>query len=191
MQNREKTMAIMIVLILTVSMGATMVTVNAHTPSWTIIDYAYISVAPNPVGVGQTVAVCMWVDYPFSGALITNDIRRHDYTLTITKPDQTKETKTWPVITDTTGVQYLQYTPDQAGNYTFKFDYPQQNYTWSGTWSGDTFLAASTSITLTVQQEPIAAAIDSYPLPTEYWTRPIEGQNTYWYTLASNWLGSP
>jgi hypothetical protein len=33
--------------------------------------------------------------------------------------------------------------------------------------------------------------INSYPLPTEYWTRPIEGQNNYWYTVASNWLGAP
>jgi hypothetical protein len=28
-------------------------------------------------------------------------------------------------------------------------------------------------------------------MPTEYWARPIEGQNTYWYAISSNWLGSP
>ena len=96
-------------------------------------------------------------------------------------------------------MQFIQYTPDQFGNYTFKFDYPSQNYTWTTATSpganslyyGDMWLGASKSITLTVQQEPIPAALDSYPLPTEYWTRPIEGQNTYWYSLASNWLGSP
>ena len=27
------------------------------------------------------------------------------------------------------------------------------------------------------------------PLPTAYWTRPIYGENTDWYTIASNWLG--
>jgi hypothetical protein len=43
---------------------------------------------------------------------------------------------------------------------------------------------------LTVQQQPLPPAINSYPLPTAYWTRPIEGQNTYWYTIASNWLGA-
>ena len=31
---------------------------------------------------------------------------------------------------------------------------------------------------------------DSYPLPTEYWTRPIYGENPYWYTVSSNWLGT-
>ena len=25
-------------------------------------------------------------------------------------------------------------------------------------------------------------------VPTEYWTRPIEGQNDQWYTVSSNWL---
>ena len=43
------------------------------------------------------------------------------------------------------------------------------------------------SETFTVQQEPLQTI--NYPLPTEYWTRPIEGQNTNWYTIASNWLG--
>jgi hypothetical protein len=184
-------MAIMIVLLLTFSMSSTILIVNAHTPIWTVIDYAYISVAPNPVGVGQTVAVCMWVDYPFNGATTTNDIRRHDYTLTITKPDGTTETKTWPVVTDTTGVQYFQYTPSETGNYTFNFHYPQQNYTWSGAYNGDVFLAADASTTLAVTDELIPSPIDSYPLPTEYWTRPIEGQNTYWFSISSNWLGAP
>jgi hypothetical protein len=27
-------------------------------------------------------------------------------------------------------------------------------------------------------------------LPTEYWTRPIYGENPYWWTISSNWLGS-
>jgi hypothetical protein len=26
-------------------------------------------------------------------------------------------------------------------------------------------------------------------MPTEYWTRPIEGQNTDWWAISSNWLG--
>ena len=28
------------------------------------------------------------------------------------------------------------------------------------------------------------------PLPTEFWSRPIEGQNTDWYQVSSNWLNS-
>ena len=140
----------------------------------------------------------MWVDAPVVGATLGNDIRRHDYTLTITKPDGKIETQTWPVIGDTTGVQYYRYTPDQVGNYTFVFNYPGQTYTWTSStvganiaYTGDVYTAANATKTIAVQQDPIPGTIDSYPLPTEYWTRPIEGQNTYWYTIASNWLGSP
>ena len=42
-----------------------------------------------------------------------------------------------------------------------------------------------------VQQEPLTSPVLSYPLPTEYWTRPIEGQNTDWYSISSNWLNPP
>ncbi len=41
-----------------------------------------------------------------------------------------------------------------------------------------------------MQQEPIPTLPDSYPLPTAYWTRPIYSENTYWYTISSDWLGT-
>jgi hypothetical protein len=192
--QKSKTMAIMIALFLTLSMSASMMlqsSVGAHSPPWITVSYAYLSVAPNPVGVGQTVDVCMWVDTAMPSAALGNDIRRHDYTLTITKPDGTTLTQTWGIINDPTGVQFYTYAPDQVGNYTFFFSYPQQTYTWSGTYQNDIFLASNRTQYLTVQQNPLPAPIDSYPLPTEYWTRPIEEQNTYWYTIASNWLSAP
>jgi hypothetical protein len=192
--TKNKTAAIAIAIFLMVIMTSSIAFVpntSAHSPAWTVVSYAYIVAAPNPVGVGQTVSVVFWIDDPLPGSTVSNDIRRHDYSLTITKPDETTELHTWAVISDSTGMQYYQYTPDQVGNYTIKFNYPQQNYTWSGAYQGDVFLGASKTITLTVQEEQVPAAIDSYPLPTAYWTRPIEGQNTYWYTIASNWLGSP
>jgi outer membrane protein assembly factor BamB len=102
----------------------------------------------------------------------------------------------WPFVSDSTGVQYVSYTPDQVGTYTFKFDYAGQVYTWNATstqrtWTNDTFLPASATKTLTVQEEPLPEALTSYPLPTEYWTRPIEGQNTDWFAISSNWLRGP
>src|SRR4030042_1042324 len=175
---------------------------EARQPGWTWVSYAYLTASPNPVGVGQTVAVVMWIDAPLPGSTIQNDIRRHDYTLTITNPDGQNETQHWDAISDTTSVQYTQYTPDKAGNYTLTFTYPNQKYTWNAAntlglsaanslYENDTFLGASKSINLEVQEEAVPQPIDSYPLPTEYWTRPIEGQNTWWYTIASNWLASP
>ena len=193
---KNKSFAIAIVIFLMIIMTSSIAFVPTASAT-TVVSYAYIVAAPNPVGVGQTVAVVMWIDDPLPGATVSNDIRRHGYTLTITKPDGTTEAHTWDVLSDSTGIQYYQYTPAQVGNYTLKFDYPQQTYTWTaaqgGTaaYTGAIFLAASKTITLIVQQEPIPTAINSYPLPTAYWTYPIEGQNTYWYTIASNWLGSP
>jgi len=181
-----------IALILLLTISATLVALpaaNAHTPPWTIISYAYIVPAPNPVGVNQRVLIVMWVDTPMPRASVSNDIRRHDYKLTITKPDETKETMNWPTVSDTTSIQYVSYTPDQVGTYTLLFEYPGQTYTWSGAYQNDTFTAVSKTTTLIVHEEPLPQAITSYPLPTEYWTRPIEGQNTDWWVLASNWLG--
>ena len=141
---------------------------NAHTPTWNIPSFAYLVTAPNPVGVGQRMSIMMWVDLPMPSAAVTNDIRRHDYKLTITKPDGATEVKQWGIVDDTTGVQWLSYTPDQVGDYKMKFDYAGQVYTWSGTYQNDTFMAASASKTLTVQNEPLPAPVRSYPLPTEY-----------------------
>ncbi len=193
MQNKK--LIIATVIFLTMAMSASLILIpsaRAHPmPGWTFVSYPYLVASPNPVGVGQTVAVVMWIDDPLPGATVTNDIRRHDYTLTVTDPTGQNTSNHWDVVSDSTSVQYMQFTPTQVGNYTLSFDYPAQVYTWSGTYQNDTFLGASKSITLVVQQEQIPAPVDSYPLPTEYWTRPIEGQNTYWFTIASNWLASP
>ena len=191
--NKSKTTTAIIMLLM-MAMASTLIvmpTASAHDPVWKIISYAYIMATPNPVGVGQRVATVMWVDTPLPSAVIGNDIRRHDYKLTITAPDETTEVVTWDVIQDTTGIQYYTWTPSQVGEYVLKFEYPEQTYTWSGTYEGDIFTAAEKTTHVTVQEEQLPAARTSYPLPTEYWTRPIEGQNTDWYQVASNWLGAP
>jgi hypothetical protein len=185
-------MAILIALFLMSTIAVTLVALpvaNAHTPPWNIPTFAFVSATPNPVGVGQQAIIVFWIDKAFVNSAIGNDIRPHDYKLTITKPDGTKETMNWPYVSDPTSSQYTLYTPDQVGTYTLKFDYAGQTYTWSGTYQNDTYLPSTASTTLTVQQEPVAGP-PSYPLPTEYWTRPIEGQNTGWWTVSSNWLGS-
>jgi outer membrane protein assembly factor BamB len=193
--NRNKTMAIIIAIILTTSMAGALISIpaaNAHyNPVWNFPSTAYLVATPDPIGVGQSGAIMMWVDYPLPSAVVTNDIRRHNYDLTITKPDGSTEKQHWDTISDTTGIQYFKYTPDQVGTYMLKFDYPGQTYTWSGTYQNDTYSAATRSINWTVQQEQIPSPIVSFPLPVEYWTHPIEGQNTDWWIISSNWLGSP
>jgi hypothetical protein len=189
-----KSKTALISLFLMIAMAVSLVALpaaNAHTPKWTIPSFAYVVAKPNPVGVTQRVMIYMWVDTPLPSAALTNDIRRHDYTLTITMPDGQKETKQWATIDDPTGIQFFSYNPAQAGTYTLDFEYGGQVYTWSGAYQNDNFAAASATSTLTVQEEPLPAAKTSYPLPTEYWTRPIEGQNTDWWSISSNWLNGP
>ena len=202
LKTKSKISTIALILVLTIS--ATLVAlpvVNAHTPAWSIATFAFINVSPNPIGVNQQLNVLMWLDKVIYGASPENDIRFHDYKLTITKPDDTIETMTFDVCTDTTSSQYLAYTPDKIGTYTFKFEYPGQTYTWDdpiagfggppmpNAYTNDTYSASSATTTLTVQEEQITA-ITSYPLPKEYWTRPIYGENTDWWSISSNWLGT-
>jgi len=184
----------MIALFLISTISATIIltqTATAHTPLWNIPSFAYVVAAPSPVGVGQTAQVYMWVDIPMPNAAVTNDIRRHGYTLTITKPDGTTETHTWDVVQDTTGIQFWSYMPTQAGNYTLKFHYAGQVYTWSGTYQNDTMAAADATTILQVTETQVPTPLGSYPLPAEYWTRPIEGENTDWFAISSNWLNAP
>ena len=216
MQNKNKTLAISIALILVISMATSIMLVpnaDAHTPGWNIPTYAYISSAPNPIGVGQETHIYMWLDAVYgaaggataavgtnastsSAALTANFYRFHNYMLTITAPDGTKTTQTFATIIDTTSSQFTKFTPDQVGTYTFNFTYPGQKYGENGNGyeksilMGDSYLPSSASTTLTVQDEPIPGALGSSPLPTQYWTHPIYGEGTDWWTVSSDWLGS-
>ncbi|MDR0372768.1 MAG: PQQ-binding-like beta-propeller repeat protein [Nitrososphaerota archaeon] len=156
-------------------------------------SFAFVGVAPNPVGVGQTTYVAMWVDVPMPDASEANDIRRHNYKLIITAPNGDTETKTWDYVADTTGVQSTSYTPTQVGTYTLTFVYPEQTYTWNASatqqrFYGVRFLAANATTTLTVQEEFVNPTPDT-PLPTEYWSRPIYGTHSSWFVIGSHWLG--
>jgi hypothetical protein len=215
MQNKNKTLAIAIAILLTISIGTSMTifpNVSAHNPPYDIPTYAYIVAAPSPIGVGQTAHVYMWLDCVYGAAggtvavvptngstasagLLANSYRFHNYNLTITAPDGTVTTQIFPIISDTTSSQYITLTPDQTGTYTLKFSFPGQTYGENGngyegsSLIGDHYLASTATTTLTVQQDPIPGAKTSGPLPSQYWARPIYGENTDWWTISSNWLG--
>ncbi len=186
-------------LILMMTIAVTLVALpatNAHTPPWSIPTYAYIAVSPDPIGVGQSAFVIIWLDKPPPTAAGIGGDRWTSYTVEVTKPDGTKETL-GPYTSDATSSIFTLYTPTQVGKYTFLFKFPGQTASLynpsngiAGTTSpfvNDTYLASSASTTLTVQQNPVVSP-PTYPRPTSYWTRPIEGQNTAWAAIASNYL---
>ena len=203
---KSKTIAIAIFFMF--SMVASMMLVpsaSAHTPPANLPTYAYINVAPNPTGVGQQVLIIMWLTNIFSPAsTLANDYRFHNYELTITSPNGTVTEQTFSIVSDPTSAQTTYFTPTEVGTYTLNFTFPGQPFNeYSHDTSfinpltgvltpepylNDTYLPSSATTTLTVQQTPIPA-YPTTPLPTNYWTRPIYGINSNWYTISSNWLG--
>ena len=192
--TKNKTFAaitLFLILTMTFSLAAFL---PANAQAREITSYCYLSVEPNPVGVGQSTFISMWVDAVLPDANFDNPVRRHGYKLTVKEPDGSVAlTQEWAVVVDTTGVAFTSFTPDKVGTYTVLFEYAGQTYVWNATpaqsqWTGTVFLPDTRTLPLIVQSEPIPAALYSYPLPTEYWTRPIEGQNLNWYTVSSHWL---
>jgi outer membrane protein assembly factor BamB len=193
---KNKTMAIMIAIFLMISMTGSMMlipSVGAHNPAWQIPTYAYIQAVPSPIGVGQTVTIYMWLDLVYDNSALTSNYRFQGLKLTTVAPDGTTTTQTFTASDPTSNV-YSEFTPTQVGTYNFTFNFPGQTITTSNDLStsayiNDTYLPSSDSCTLTVQSAP-EPILGSAPLPTNYWERPIYGENTYWYLISSNWLGN-
>jgi hypothetical protein len=207
---KNKTVTISIAMFLMLSMATSLILLPCaigHSPAWQFPTYAYIWATPNPDGVGQTVSVFMWLtNYYYgagTGALgVANNLRFHNFKLTITAPNGEVTTQTFATIIDTTSNQHTSFIPDQVGTYNLTFTYPGETYTSTdyisdglfgppgpNPYTNDTFLPSSASTTVTVQQASLPNALTGAPLPTAYWTRPIYGENTNWYSISSNWLG--
>ena len=172
------------------------------TPDVTLQTTPYISFSPNPIGVGQSLLVNVWLQPS------TSVSRAHTtFTVTITKPDKTVLT-VGPFCSyegDATG--WFNYVPDAAGNYTLQFNfggdyYPAGTYTEGVVNSTATTTVSSAAkyvatqscyyapsstatYTLVVQQN----FVSSWPvstLPTDYWTRPIVPDNREWWVIGGN-----
>jgi len=126
MKFLNKTTAIAAILMLTIAIPLVAIPLaNAqHNPGWNITTFAYINVAPNPVGVGQKVDILIWVDKPRAQARILNDYRMHKYRLTILdSANNVVKSEFWETVIDTTSSQYYAWTPDTAGTYTLNFNF--------------------------------------------------------------------
>jgi hypothetical protein len=199
---KNKTMAILIIALLAISISASLILLpatKAHNPPWNIATVAYVNVSPNPVGIGQTALIVMWIENLNPSANgITGD-RWQNYTLKITAPDGTT-TSLGPYTAGPTSATDYPFVPDQLGTYNVNFNFGGQtarlanpinglNGT-SDPYIGDYYMPSSASINFVVQQEPVQGPI-GYPLPTEYWSRPVNSQLSSWGALLSNWLYTP
>lgn len=156
----------------------------------TMVTYPYIGATPNPVGIGQETLLHVGI----TQQLQTQTMGWEGLTVTITRPDNTAETL-GPFKTDSTGGTGAVYVPTMVGNYTLQTHFPEQVTTAEkragGAAIGTVMLSSnSQKISLVVQEEQLAIW-PSIPLPTEYWTRPIDAQLHEWHKISSNWVAIP
>ncbi|MGF3521632.1 MAG: hypothetical protein ACQXXJ_00865, partial [Candidatus Bathyarchaeia archaeon] len=111
MRNKLSTPIALILLAAMATSAIFMSAVTAHTPPQNIPTFAYLTAAPNPVGVGQEVIIYMWLDKAPPTASGAYGDRWKNFTLTITKPDGTTETQKF--TSDPVGFAWFMYTPTE------------------------------------------------------------------------------
>ncbi len=146
--------------------------------------FAYIGATPNPIGIGQETLIHVG---------ITDELENvkdgwQGLTVTITTPDNKTQTL-GPFRTDSTGGTGTVFVPDMTGTYYLQSHFPAQWFNWTTSGGADIYYEASDSekLALAVNNEPRQYYPGS-PLPTEYWTRPINDQLREWSAVAGNWL---
>jgi hypothetical protein len=198
---KSKTAATTMALFMVLTIGATLValpTANAHTPAYNIPTYAYVTASPNPWGIGspEPMLIVFWVDIPPPTAAGTTGDRWRDFFVNITSPSGNVE-KFGPFTSDPIGSSFMQYTPTETGKYTVDFAFEGQTLSRTGptglvgpdsVFVGDYYEPSSSSTTFEVTETPVTYFQEA-PLPGSYWTRPINENNQFWSTIASDWLG--
>jgi hypothetical protein len=162
------------------------------TPAYTIETVAYMSITPNPIGVGQQILVNIWTS---PGQY--HSFYMQGYKVTFQKPDGT--TVVIGPMTSYLGddTAWFQYVVDQVGTWKAKFEQPGTYLPVGiyvdrpGTPGANYTLGASVLYTasstdwqeFTVQQDWVNSW-PSVPIPTDYWTRPISAENREWWSIS-------
>ncbi len=182
---KSKNMTTLITLMLIAAMSIPYLTIPTASAA-TYTSYPFIGAMPNPVGVGQTVLLHV-------GALtaLNNVVDGWlGLKVEVVSPDG-KTTLIDCPKTDSTGGTGVTFVPNQVGNYTLTTVFPEQNATSYGVFTNNVYSAArSDSIKLVVQQDPVIY-YPAFPMPTEYWTRPVDAQIREWYSIMGHWLRAP
>ncbi len=169
-----------------------------ETPDFTIEPLAFLSVSPNPIGIGQELLVNVWITFPSGeGKYMVG------YTVNITKPDGSSETiELESYVAD--GTSWFTYIVDQVGEWRFQFSFAgewfpagywrdgQYSQNRTGEFANAIFnpsvyvAPAQSPVTILTVQTDLVASWQS-AMPSDYWTRPILPNNREWYTIAGNY----
>jgi PQQ-like domain len=191
---KKKTMTILIALILTLSIAIPLINLPTVDAAVTYThQLAFVAASPLVVGVGQEMILVEWPSAipPDIGEILGlvpgGRCAWYGVTMVVTKPDNSTETITIEK-SDPVGGGYALYTPTQIGTYSVQSFFPEvwKNTTTTQAWYS---AAASAIVQFTVQQDPVEMLWPETPLPTDYWTRPLNSANHDWYKLAGSWLG--
>ena len=195
-KTRAATLAIALMFAMAISIVALPIA-NAQIGA-TLKTYPFIDATPNPVGVGEEVLVRMGI----SQQLGRVDQGWEGFEVTIIDPDDITimlDNNGAGYRSDSTGGTATVWVPTKVGTYQLKFNFPEQENPYGyfdyerGTMfpEGTLMLASETDwIDLVVTEEPREAYPDQ-PLPTEYWTRPIDPQLRIWSIVSGNWRERP
>ena len=190
-KNPKKIVALLLIATFAISILMTSPMAQAQPTQKT---YPFVDAVPNPVGAGQQVIIRCGI----LQALPDIYTAWTGITVTVVKPNGDTVTL-GPFSSDSTGGTSTNYIPDQVGTYKLTTNFPQQ------TMPADMFdmergafipkgtvMQASTSntIDLVVQTDPLPS-YPNQPLPTNYWTRPVDAQLIQWYSISGNWVSRP
>jgi hypothetical protein len=193
LKNKTTAIALSLALIfaMTISIAAPLAKAQ---PGVTQKTYAFVDATPDPVGVGEQALIRFGITQQLPAVLYYYD------GLTITIEDPNGHTTTWTDLkTDSTGQSARIFVPDVVGTYHVTFDFP--DWTWNAgnfssleqgftIYEGTVLLASHAEVDLIVQQEPLPN-YPGHPLPTEYWSRPVDPQLREWYSITGNWVSVP
>ncbi|MDR0797732.1 MAG: PQQ-like beta-propeller repeat protein [Nitrososphaerota archaeon] len=171
---------------------------QGKTAEYIIETRAFLSVTPDPIGVGQDLLINVWTIFaPGEGKYM------NDFKVIITDPDgitQTVDLLSYP----DDGTSWFNYKPNKVGDYTFQFffggAYFPEGYYAGGAWSATRTRAFATAIyspsvfcelaespitTVTVQKDFVLPWMLTLP-DNAYWTRPVQpNMRDSWEMLGS------
>jgi len=179
--------------------GGSILLPSGVTPDMSFDSYAQLSFRPNPVGVGQSIIVNLWVTPAVHVSRYFSDFK-----VIITDPNgETEEYVMDSYRADATA--WFEYLPSIVGSYTLKFEFPggyfpAGNYTVAaGAFGGAGnvsftqsayYKPSSSPVRTLVVQENMVASWPASDLPTDYWTRPVHVENREWWQISGNWPGT-
>jgi hypothetical protein len=185
LKNKKiNTTAILLIALFALSAVTTILPASAQTTK--TITKGFISVSPKIVGVNGQLIINAWTSPAppaIPGALGSSGYGigrpRENYTYTFTRPDKSQDVIVSARPSFGEGTNWALYYPNQIGN-------------WSVTlyWQGDANFTAVTSppFYFEVRATSPYTLMPEIPLPTDYWTRPINGENRMWYQISGSWL---